>query len=152
MARSKKEKANSKLLSSAQEALRILIQSEFVSDKSRRQIIDLLSEAVDLCKESTYDGKIRFTVTPRTAKTILETKGTPDFEKKLAEGSRATKQRVYFTLDADPVFMKWVHDGLLKHQMLPGSSLHFQALYRVIRQIEEVLSKSPLQQLADAGF
>jgi hypothetical protein len=146
------------LYQAAKLALRTLLEEEESrGSPSGQKAIQALQAAIDLAEGEGGAGTITFVVTHRTAKELLKAvkgaKGRSDPIERLVSGlkagTRKTKRRVYIEMGADPVLLRKLRDILL--QAWPEGSSK-RAFDRLAKQIEaEVLSKSPLRLLADAG-
>jgi hypothetical protein len=144
------------LYQAAGQALRVLVQAEGlpgVLQQEASKAIKALQEAIDLAEGDAIGGTIALVVTHRTFKELLRAvKADKSDAKLLAEikrGSRTTKRRVYIELGVDPVALRRLRD-ILAATWPQGSSK--RAFERLVEQIEEeVLKKSPLTLLADAG-
>lgn len=144
------------LLEILREILRDLLPGD-LSQEKRIHWIGKLTETIDEIDSLKYDGKLRFTVTYRTAQAIesvVTSLPRAPIQEKLAanlkRGCRETKQRVYFVMDAEYDQMKLLRDSLSNFKRFDPSR---RALDRICDQIDkEVLSKSPLQHLAETGY
>lgn len=146
------------LLEAAKAALGLLI-ADSVDVHRRPAVIRKLQQAIDLAESPSLAdaATITFVVTDVTARVIDELlrrtdDGSPAakaLRKAVADGTRVTKQRIYIKLDADIPLLKRLKQ-IFQNADVRASR---KALDRLVAQIDqEVLSKSPLQQLADMGL
>lgn len=146
-----------KLYRAARLALNILMQDDGIAERVKGPAVVALREALDAAEEGSPASSITFITTHATAEQIMRfataKNNGPDEAKQLLralrKGRRDTKQRVYFQLGIDIDILRSLRELLDNGEPSGGSRRAFD---RIAEQIDrEVLSKSPLKLLADAG-
>lgn len=151
------------LLSAAKSAYKLLLEPDF-TDSARQAIMRKLGDAIDIAETDETAHQVEIVVTRAAADSVVseiasllaedpvwfegEARGTMRLLKQLKDG-RYTKRRVYWKLDVDLEMLK-VFRGLLGITN-PGGRVG-SSYDRITEQLDEVISKSPLQYLAETGL
>lgn len=152
---SRKLRNTSELLDASKGALRQLMTApEPLPRELRTTIVRTLTEAIEKV-EGPQEWRLEFVTTPRTAELLFEGLRNAPFNSAaevagwLKSGKRETARRIYFSVPVDITLCRDLATYL--HIVNPGSATS-RAFDRIADQIrEEVLDKSPLAALADAG-
>lgn len=147
-------KAAPELLQAAKSALRLLLASPPHKKTEIDQVTQSLASAID--KAEGIDpslGTITFVVTPKTAKdiaTFISEGGDGPLADLVSKSTRFTARRAYIKLDADISLMRELKTIFGRRAPSYATGEVFRRLSTQIDR--QVLSKSPLEFLAEAGF
>lgn len=135
------------LLAASKAALRVL-SAPRISKERREVVVQLLQDAIDSAE--TVDTELTITMTHTTAARLdqIVTAGSPRLREAIANGRRETKRRVYVTLETEILLLKELRSLIIKSTW----SVSQRALDRIVNQLDEEISKSPLQRLAELAI